>query len=223
MSKRFTETEKWSDPWFRKLKPNSKIGYLYLLDRVDNAGVIDLDSELANFQIGMAIDWESLREELADRVEVLASGKWHLTRFVPFQFGELNPECKPHAQVIRLSVFHEIKGYSKGIHTPQDKDKDKDKDKKKDKEPAELPEIPELINTPAMQQAWSDWLAFRKSIKKPVNSFGAKQSMKDFLLWGERDSIQSIHNSIRNGWQGLVAPKAGPSYQQPQQPVRVGL
>ena len=142
VSKRFTETEKWSDPWFRKLSPNSKIGYLYLLDRVDNAGVIDLDSELANFQIGMAIDWQSLRAELSDRIEVLPSGKWHLTRFVAFQFGELNPDCKPHAQVIRLSISHEIKGYSKGINTPQDKDTDKDKEmdteKTKDKSPDQL-------------------------------------------------------------------------------------
>jgi len=138
VSKRFTETEKWSDPWFRKLSPNSKIGYLYLLDRVDNAGVIDLDCELANFQIGMAIDWDSLRIELADRIEVLASGKWHLTRFVPFQFGELNPDCKPHAQVIRLRVSHEIKGYSKGINTPKDKDKDIDKEKATDKSPDQI-------------------------------------------------------------------------------------
>lgn len=134
MSKRFTETEKWSDPWFRKLDHRVKIGYLYLLDRVDNSGVIDMDTELANFQIGIEIDWLMVSTQLGDRLEILPSGKWHLTRFVAFQFGELNPECKPHAQVIRLSGSHGIKGYSKGMHTPQDKDKDKDKKQETDKD-----------------------------------------------------------------------------------------
>lgn len=136
--KRFTETEKWSDPWFRKLKGTVKLGYLYLLDRVDNSGVIDLDTELANFQIGMEIDWESVRSELGDRILILPCGKWHLTRFIGFQFGELKEDCKPHAQVIRLMDSHGIdrdsKGYTKGIDTPQDKDKDIDKDKKTETE-----------------------------------------------------------------------------------------
>lgn len=91
----------------------------------------------------------------------------------------------------------------------------------KPKKTEEMPRIPDLIDTPNMRQAWETWLAYRKSIRKSVNPFGAKQSMKDFLLWGERESIQSIENSIRNGWQGLVAPKAGPSYQLKSEPVRV--
>lgn len=138
MSKRFTETEKWSDPWFRKLDYRVKIGYLYLLDRVDNSGVIDMDTELANFQIGIEIDWLMVANQLGDRMEMLPNGKWHLTRFVAFQFGELNPDCKPHAQVVRLMTSHGIqrvsKGYPKGINTPQDKDKDKEKDKDKKQE-----------------------------------------------------------------------------------------
>jgi len=144
MSKRFTETEKWSDPWFRKLDYRVKLGYLYLLDRVDNSGVIDMDTELANFQIGVEIDWLMVATQLGDRVEMLPSGKWHLTRFVSFQFGQLNDECKPHAQVIRLMASHGIKrvskGYPKGTHTPKDKDKDKERDTEKetDKTPNQI-------------------------------------------------------------------------------------
>lgn len=148
MSKRFTETEKWSDPWFRKLTGTVKIGYLYLLDRVDNSGVIDLDRELADFQIGMEIDWEAVREELGDRVEVLACGKWHLTRFVRFQFGELKEDCKPHAQVMRLQDSHQIqripKGYPKGINTLKDKDKEQDKDTDKGRSAEEGGQAEEL-------------------------------------------------------------------------------
>lgn len=135
--KRMTDSEKWSDPWFRKLSPPLKLGYLYLLDRVDNCGVISLDEELANFQIGMEIDWGLLSAQMGERLAILPNGKWHLTRFVRFQCGELNPECKPHLQVIRLQELHGIntlsKGYAKGIHTPKDKDKDKEEEKEEER------------------------------------------------------------------------------------------
>jgi hypothetical protein len=140
--KRFTETEKWSDSWFRKLPATLKVGYLYLLDRVDNCGVIDLDQELADFQIGASVDWDSLLKELGERAEVLPCGKWHLTRFVRFQFGELRPDCKPHAQVIRLRESHGInrvsKGYPESINTLKDKDKEQGMDKETEKTPDQI-------------------------------------------------------------------------------------
>jgi len=219
MSKRFTETEKWSDPWFRKLSGTVKLGYLYLLDRVDNSGVIDLDCELANFQIGTDIDWDAVRAELGDRVEVLAGGKWHLTRFVRFQFGELREECKPHAQVIRLQDSHGIsripKGYPKGIDTPMDKDKDQDKDKDKTEAPAlvlesdrtpakrfappvpaEVSEYSRSIGYPLNGEAWCDSYA-QKGWKV------GKNTMKDWRA--------AVRNWKANGWvpSCASAPPAG--------------
>lgn len=138
--KRFTETEKWRDPWFRKLPPTLKLGYLYLLDSVDNAGVWDPDYEAADFTVGTPVSWTELMDAMGPRIEVLENGKWHLTKFVDYQFGQLSEACKPHAQVLRLMSQHGIKrapkGYPKGIHTLKDKDKDKDKDQETDKETA---------------------------------------------------------------------------------------
>lgn len=134
--KRFTDTDKWRDPWFRKLSSGVKLAFLFIVDNCDNAGVWDADMELADFSIGMEIPWQKVRDSLGDRMEVLKSGKWHLKKFVNFQFGKLSEECKPHAAVIRLLQKHEIervsKEYPKGIHTLKDKDQDKDKDKKGD-------------------------------------------------------------------------------------------
>lgn len=146
--KRFTETAKWSDPWFRKLPHTLKIGYLYLLDNVDNAGVIDLDRDLADFQIGVSVDWPALEAALGERLQMLPCGKWHLTRFVRFQCGELSSASKPHQQVRRLMDLHGIenndqnqsqtdtlpKGYPKGIHTHKEKEKEKETDKDTEKE-----------------------------------------------------------------------------------------
>lgn len=96
--KRFTETEKWRDPWFRKLSPKLKCLWLYLCDNCDPAGVIDLDLELAAVQIGAKLD-PADTDKFGDRLETLPSGKLWIRRFVPFQFGVLSRDCRPHKVV----------------------------------------------------------------------------------------------------------------------------
>ena len=131
--KRFTETEKWRDPWFRKLSAGAKLAFLYIIDNCDNAGVWTADKELADFSIGMEIPWVKVLEAFGERVSVLPSGDWLIVRFVEFQFGKLSKDCKPHLQVIRLIEKHRVsKGYPKGSETLEDKEEDKEKDKKGD-------------------------------------------------------------------------------------------
>ena len=131
--KRFTETEKWRDPWFRKLSAGAKLAFLYIIDNCDNAGVWTADKELADFSIGMEIPWVKVLEAFGERVSVLPSGDWLIVRFVEFQFGKLSKDCKPHLQVMRLIEKHRVsKGYPKGFGTLEDKEEDKEKDKKGD-------------------------------------------------------------------------------------------
>ena len=66
MKKRFTDCDKWRDPWFRRLSVQAKLVWLWLLDNCDNAGVIDVDIELAAFQIGEEIKRDALNNELKD-------------------------------------------------------------------------------------------------------------------------------------------------------------
>lgn len=126
--KRFTETTKWGDPWFRKLKPEIKLLWQWLLDNCDNAGVIDPDMDLASFQIGYQYPINTL-SELGDRVAKLPSGKYLVKKFVLFQYGDrLSSECKAHNPVfqslksnsVELSMIGYAKGIGKGIYTPQD-------------------------------------------------------------------------------------------------------
>ena len=220
--KRFTETAKWADPWFRKLPHTLKIGYLYLLDNVDNAGVIDLDKDLADFQIGFSVDWSELESALGERVRVLSCGKWYLTRFVRFQYGELSTDSKPHQQVTKLLFAHGVfeksvttdtppEGYPKGIDTPKDKDKgsDKETDKERVAKSDDFPEVvPGPLNTPAFRAAWLDWLAYRRERKlaiwKPIT---VRATLIELAGLGEPAAIESIRKSIANGWQGLFEPK----------------
>jgi len=131
--KRFTETEKWRDPWFRKLSAGAKLAFLYIIDNCDNAGVWTADKELADFSIGMEIPWVKVLEAFGERVSVLPSGDWLIVRFVEFQFGKLSKDCKPHLQVMRLIEKHRVsKGYPKGFRTLEEKEEDKEKDQKGD-------------------------------------------------------------------------------------------
>jgi hypothetical protein len=106
--KRFTETEKWKDPWFRNLPPMSKLAWGYICDNCDNAGVWDPDFALADFQIGGNVDWEHIIKDFGDRVKILSSGKWHIVGFISFQQKELSLIKASHKQIVVLCQKHGI-------------------------------------------------------------------------------------------------------------------
>ena len=107
--KRFTETEKWNDPWFRALSPEDKLAWLYLCDVVDNAGVKELDEGLANFCIGYDVDWERFRKHAGERVAILKSGKYHVVKFMAFQYPEkLERLSNLHKNAVSLCHQHGI-------------------------------------------------------------------------------------------------------------------
>lgn len=106
MSKRFTESEKWRDVWFRKLSPLHKCLWTYLTDNCDQAGVIDIDWELASFQIGAKVKADDLTSAFSKQVYALPCGKWIVLRFVEFQYGTPSRCCKPHARIFDALERH---------------------------------------------------------------------------------------------------------------------
>lgn len=92
MTLRFTDTNKWTDPWFRKLPPWGKNLWSFLCDNVDVAGVWQVDTELCDMLIGMPLPWPMVPGVMGDRVRVLSAEKWLLPKFVAFQFRKgINP------------------------------------------------------------------------------------------------------------------------------------
>jgi len=134
--KRFTETQKWEDPWFRRLKPEMKLLWQWILDRCDSAGVIDPDLELASFQIGYLYPMDTLCE-FDGRVIKTDGGKFFIPKFIEFQYGRLSEDCRAHGPAFQSLRKHGLEGYSKGIHTLQVKVKVKDE--VKDTETEEVP------------------------------------------------------------------------------------
>ena len=106
--KRFTETEKWRDIWFRSLTPDLKLAWQYICDNCDNSGVWEPDFALADFQIGLNVDWEKSKLNFSDRIRILENGRWHLVGFIAFQQKELSPNKPAHKQIFSLCKKHGI-------------------------------------------------------------------------------------------------------------------
>lgn len=131
MSKRFTATEKWQDPWFCRLSERDRLFWLFLLDSCDHAGIWQVNELVVQAYFpGYLLD----PSKFADRIRIITPEKWFIRKFISFQYGELNPDSRPHASVLeRLRKEGVSKGLAKGMHTLMDKDKAKEKDKAKDK------------------------------------------------------------------------------------------
>jgi hypothetical protein len=69
-------------------------------------------------------------------------------------------------------------------------------------------EFPANLQTTRFQQAWSEYLNYRKAAKfKPLQPASIKAQLKNLAEMGHDAAIEAIHNSIANGWQGIFPPK----------------
>ena len=63
------------------------------------------------------------------------------------------------------------------------------------------------FSSDSFQKSWAAWIDYRKELKKPLKPTTIKAQWKNFVKWGEKKSIESIEQSILNGWQGLFEPR----------------
>lgn len=139
MPKRFTASEKWDDPWFRRLSPEMKLFWIYLLDRCNVAGIWDADIDLAQFYVGKELALEEIRSTFRGRIIVLPDGKWFVPKFITFQYGQLSMTNPAHKNVIAILKRHRFieadlrfneaprKLLQSSFKAPKDKDKIKAK------------------------------------------------------------------------------------------------
>ena len=119
MSKRFTDTEKWGDPWFRNLLREYQIFWIYMLDNCDTAGIWKVDFELAEFMLKARIDEKEYASVFKDRIRVFSKGeRWFIPKFISFQYGQLDETCHPHKSIIKVLRSFKLEGYLEGINTP---------------------------------------------------------------------------------------------------------
>lgn len=198
--KRFSETTKWADPWFRALPIEAKCLWLWILDNCDCAGIIEIDMGLAEFQIGASKPLQTCLQALGGRVEMHGS-KLFVPKFIRYQYGEeLNLANTAHRGVIRrlelakipcpvMIIEKENKATTKLLQSPlqgaQDKDMDMDlvSDKKKAKKAntgnPSREEIIEYVKSQGLTTNDGEWLYDKwegngyKNNGKPMTSWQA--------------------------------------------------
>ena len=211
MSKRFTETGKWKDAWFRRLKPIQKLFYLMLLDECDAAGFWEPDEELASFMLGASIDLPSLLNAFDGRVEVLPSGYWRITKFVDFQYGKLSDANPCHRGVLKLINQRTLQGPSKGLQSPIGIGIGKGEGKEKGEggvgETVSTIKfstvIPAALDSENFRAAWSLWLAHLKAKKKPPTIHAQDLQLGKLAKMGIPKAIETLHRCIEKNWQGI--------------------
>lgn len=72
---------------------------------------------------------------------------------------------------------------------------------------AESVELPECLRTEEFKAAWIEWLTDRKKRGKKVTELAAEKQLEKLASVGSRKAIQSINQSIENGWIGLFEPR----------------
>lgn len=67
--------------------------------------------------------------------------------------------------------------------------------------------FPEKLDNEEFKTAWAQWVQFRREIKKRLTASTITKQLTKLATWGSAKAIQSIENSISNGWQGLFDPE----------------
>jgi len=137
MAKRFTDTNKYKDPFIRGLQGAYKLLWDYLQHDCDHAGIWHVDFEVAQIYIGKDMpvnEQEALNifNQGENRIFALEGGsKWFVKPFVEFQYGVLNRGNRVHDSVIlSLERSGANKALIRGLQGDKDIDIDKDKEKK---------------------------------------------------------------------------------------------
>ncbi len=77
------------------------------------------------------------------------------------------------------------------------------KAKKPKASPSEPVPIPKSLDVPEFQEAWADWLAYRRQIRKPLALMTQHQKLEGIQKFGVRSCVEAIRDAISSGWIGF--------------------
>ncbi len=129
MAKRYTDSRKWDDPWFRKLPMHYKLLWQFILDKCDHAGFYKPDLEMAGFCVGYDFKEKDVLKVFSGRISFTKKNKWFIQKFIEFQYGTLDKSNRCHKSVLEI-----IKKEGACMPLTRGKDECKSKDKDKDKD-----------------------------------------------------------------------------------------
>lgn len=101
MAKRFTDTNKWSKEWYRKLGPKFRDVWQYLLDHCSHAGIWEIDLETLKHFTGTRVTIADIKNAFGDRVTILSDNKLFVRTFFEFQYGTSKEGFKAKVSALR--------------------------------------------------------------------------------------------------------------------------
>lgn len=87
MAKRFTDTLKWKNSWFKDLCPHAKLVWVFLCDDCDHSGVWISDFEVMAIRTGVKVDEVKFKEWFGQKVIKFDGNKFFIPSFFEFQYG----------------------------------------------------------------------------------------------------------------------------------------
>jgi len=110
MPNRFTDSDKWRDPWFHRLDAQTKLVFLYLCDACDIAGFWEIDGDRCSYETGVPIKYiQGCLDALGEKLIVNGRFIW-VRNFLKCQRNvPLNPNNNAHRGIIeRLEKFRNL-------------------------------------------------------------------------------------------------------------------
>lgn len=199
MAKRFIDTDMFKKQFIRGLEAPYKLLWLYIVNDCSHAGIWEVDLEVAEIRLGVAIEKEKALEVFGDKITILGSGsKWFLPDFITFQYGPLKENNRVHVSVISVlkkeNLLNEdlsIKALISPLQGAKDKEKDKEQDKEMEKEKeCQIEEIKidyqEAELYPTFDDFWEEYdkkRGDREKIKKKWHKLrqGEREDIMDYI------------------------------------------
>ena len=105
MAKRFIDTDLFKKRFTRELPPAYKLLWVYLFCECDNAGIWEVDLEVAGLYCGETYTLEDFEKAFAGRIYFFNNGsKAFIPEFITFQYGDvsnLSPTNNAHKSVLQ--------------------------------------------------------------------------------------------------------------------------
>ena len=213
--KRFTETQKWDDPWFREIHGSHKLVFLYILDRCNNAGFWEVDLSALAFHTKLEEKHFEGAFKALERGLQGASGWVWVRNFLRHQKNDcLNAANPAHRQIIALlrdqserfpdSKSFLPKGASKGLPSPIGTGKGKGKGNGNGPSDLQI-KIGKLLGRRESTQ-WSDKeIAALESIGEPDDAdLVLLEDFYNAVIPQDLDHRRTALLTLLNNWNGEV-------------------
>lgn len=226
MSKRFTETNIWSEDWFLELPKNYKLLYFYIKDNCDHAGIWRPNLRLFEAIIEDKVDLKlaiELFNNGKNRIQILNCGRWFLLDFFVFQYGTtFNCQNRVHKSI--QSIYNQlninltsIRGLKEVKGDLKEGVKDKDKDKDIDKDIVSINNKKESIKNLCKKEkyedvmtafeTWRDYLNKQHSVTIQETGYAYDILLDAISRVKDGNVIKSINHSIASNFKRIYASK----------------